>query len=416
MIGIMIGILFAALLPAPAVTLEWDPSPDSWVSGYAIHYGTASGVYTVRVDVGNVTTCTITNLTPATTYYFVATAYTADGLESLPSNEVAYTVPYASLDGSFDGSDGGEVVINSASGIITAEVPTLRVDPESVYWSKGGLSVTAGQVITLWADMRYQGGDGGDGLVSIYLVDEATGIWLAPERVRSIATNAVYYQTDLIVRSSSDSARLYVCCGILPGSYEFSCLSTTVTTPSIASVSSLYLKQLLPRQVAGLNSAEWTWSPAAGSQGYIVRTATIREEIEKGAAGILFKQESLPANQFTYRLDIPSTLYGGVYLAVSSLNSGGYESVPWITWYLPGDIFNTADEAIPPLCYQGMVDANDVNYAYTGYTSLRRVPALTPGWPAGREERTDIDSNGYAGRVSDYSFIRSQYLNSRRMR
>lgn len=75
------------------VTLEWDPSPDAWVAGYAIHYGTASSNYTVRVDVGNATTCTITNLTPGATYYFVATAYTADGQESLPSNEVSYTVP-----------------------------------------------------------------------------------------------------------------------------------------------------------------------------------------------------------------------------------------------------------------------------------------------------------------------------------
>lgn len=76
-----------------AVTLEWDPSPDAWVAGYAIHYGTASGAYAVRLELGNRTSATITNLTPGTTYYFVATAYTFDGQESLPSNEVSYTVP-----------------------------------------------------------------------------------------------------------------------------------------------------------------------------------------------------------------------------------------------------------------------------------------------------------------------------------
>lgn len=87
-------VLFCLLvLRALGVTLEWDPSPDAWVSGYAIHYGTSGGNYTVRVDVGNTTTCTITNLNPGVTYFFVATAYTADGLESLPSNEVSYTVP-----------------------------------------------------------------------------------------------------------------------------------------------------------------------------------------------------------------------------------------------------------------------------------------------------------------------------------
>lgn len=83
-----------AVLPKAGVTLEWDPSPDSWVAGYAIHYGFASSNYVTRVDCGNVTSCRLTNLTCGTTHYFVATAYTADGQESLPSNEVAYTPPW----------------------------------------------------------------------------------------------------------------------------------------------------------------------------------------------------------------------------------------------------------------------------------------------------------------------------------
>jgi hypothetical protein len=100
------GILSLALLciPFPAhgvtlpgshnVTLAWDPSPDAWVAGYALHHGTASGNYTVHLDVGNSTSVTVSNLTPGVTYYFVATAYTSDGLESLPSNEVSYLVPF----------------------------------------------------------------------------------------------------------------------------------------------------------------------------------------------------------------------------------------------------------------------------------------------------------------------------------
>lgn len=75
------------------VTLAWDPSPDASVAGYAIHYGTTSGEYSGRVEVGNVTSATVSNLTEGTTYYFVATAYTPEGVESLPSNEVSYAVP-----------------------------------------------------------------------------------------------------------------------------------------------------------------------------------------------------------------------------------------------------------------------------------------------------------------------------------
>lgn len=79
-------------ISAIAVTLEWDPSPDAWVAGYRLHWGNASSNYIASVDVGTNTTCTLTNLQPGR-YYFVATAYTADGQESLPSNEVAWSVP-----------------------------------------------------------------------------------------------------------------------------------------------------------------------------------------------------------------------------------------------------------------------------------------------------------------------------------
>jgi len=82
-----------AAFPTSSVTLVWDPSPDPRVVGYTIWYGNASGVYPTRIDVGNTTTATIADLAIGQTYYFVATAYTADGLESLPSNEVEYTVP-----------------------------------------------------------------------------------------------------------------------------------------------------------------------------------------------------------------------------------------------------------------------------------------------------------------------------------
>lgn len=76
-----------------SITLQWDPSPSSNVLGYAVYYGTISGEYTARVDAGSQTTVSIGGLIESTTYYFVAVAYTDYGVESLPSNELAYTVP-----------------------------------------------------------------------------------------------------------------------------------------------------------------------------------------------------------------------------------------------------------------------------------------------------------------------------------
>ena len=71
------------------VSLAWNASAGSNVAGYTIHYGTASGTYTVAVDVGNITICTLAGLQPGILYYFVAAAYDANRTESAFSNEVS---------------------------------------------------------------------------------------------------------------------------------------------------------------------------------------------------------------------------------------------------------------------------------------------------------------------------------------
>ena len=76
-----------------SVTLAWNPSPAATVTGYSVYYGVASGVYPSRVSAPDATSTTITGLIEGRTYYFVVTAHDAAGLESLPSNEIAYQVP-----------------------------------------------------------------------------------------------------------------------------------------------------------------------------------------------------------------------------------------------------------------------------------------------------------------------------------
>ena len=80
-----------ALAPS-TVTLSWDKSPGRAVKGYRLRYGTSSKNYSVTIDVGKVTTYTISNLIPNKRYYFVVTAYDATGNESLPSNELPFYV------------------------------------------------------------------------------------------------------------------------------------------------------------------------------------------------------------------------------------------------------------------------------------------------------------------------------------
>jgi hypothetical protein len=74
-----------------SVNLAWDPSPDTNVGGYNVYYGPSTGNYTNLVNTGDATNVTISGLLTGSTYYFVATAFDAAGLESDPSNEVNYT-------------------------------------------------------------------------------------------------------------------------------------------------------------------------------------------------------------------------------------------------------------------------------------------------------------------------------------
>ena len=77
------------------MTLAWDRSPDSSVTGYRVYYGGVSGNYTNSLAVGNATTATIPGLASGVTYFFAVSASATNGLESILSNEIAYTVPKA---------------------------------------------------------------------------------------------------------------------------------------------------------------------------------------------------------------------------------------------------------------------------------------------------------------------------------
>ncbi len=407
-LGVLLGIAVSA--GAAEIKLAWDPNTEPDLAGYRVHYGTASGVYGAPINVGITTMYTLTGLSEGQQYYISVTAYDTSNNQSGYSNEVT-GIPSVNftLDGTYAAS--AEFTMNANNGVISGNVMVLPADPKLVGWAKDLTPVTSGQIVRINARMLF---NNGEAPVSFYLVDDSTGYWASPERVAYVDNSYGIYVIDLIVGYTTVNPRLYVSTGHKTGGYEFQQISVSTITPSITPVTDLYLKQLLPRQLIGLYSAEWIWNTVPRSQGYAVRAALFRDEIEKGADGILLTSQILPPTQTSFRRDIDSSLYGGIYLSVSNI-SGGEESAPWITWYLPGDVFNTADDDIPPLTFQGKVDAQDANYAYTGYTSARRVPALIPGMPAGPEERTDIDNNTYAGRITDYSFIRSQYLNNRRM-
>jgi len=72
---------------ARQIALAWDANPEPAVTGYTLSYGTQPGVYTTSVNVGNLISYMID--LPGAQYYFVIRAYTAAGLNSPMSSEVA---------------------------------------------------------------------------------------------------------------------------------------------------------------------------------------------------------------------------------------------------------------------------------------------------------------------------------------
>jgi len=79
---------------ASVVTLAWDPSGPE-VAGHRLYYGVSSRIYastySTSIDVGDATSCSVSNLVPGTTYFFAVTAYDWEGVESDYSAEIAYT-------------------------------------------------------------------------------------------------------------------------------------------------------------------------------------------------------------------------------------------------------------------------------------------------------------------------------------
>jgi hypothetical protein len=82
------------------VTMAWDPNTEPDLAGYKIYYKTEfsgppyNGTGFIEgdspIDIGNQTEFTLHGLTEDVTYFFVATAYNTEGLESCYSEELIY--------------------------------------------------------------------------------------------------------------------------------------------------------------------------------------------------------------------------------------------------------------------------------------------------------------------------------------
>ena len=82
-------LLISQFAFAAQIRLAWDPNTETDLAGYMVYYGTASTTYETSIDVGNVTTYTLTGLTEGQTYFIAVTAYDTADQESDSSDEVS---------------------------------------------------------------------------------------------------------------------------------------------------------------------------------------------------------------------------------------------------------------------------------------------------------------------------------------
>jgi len=105
LLSLLLGLLLAPLASAQNITLQWDASPESAVSGYKIHYQAVSSATPFSgndalegaspIDIGGATSTTLNGLRDDVVYYFAVTAYDDAGAESSYSTVVASAIPTA---------------------------------------------------------------------------------------------------------------------------------------------------------------------------------------------------------------------------------------------------------------------------------------------------------------------------------
>ncbi|MDY6838306.1 MAG: hypothetical protein SWH78_10055 [Thermodesulfobacteriota bacterium] len=134
------------------VILEWSANPEPDLAGYMVYYGTSSGDYVWSVDVGDYTTCAISEsrFEDGQTYYFAATAYDEYGNQSGYSDEVTYTFIPADRDG--DGIADYD------------EINEYGTDPDRMDTDGDGLN--DGDELAYWGE-EWDADDDNDGLINL---------------------------------------------------------------------------------------------------------------------------------------------------------------------------------------------------------------------------------------------------------
>ena len=189
------------------MTLAWDPNTENDLAGYNVYYGTASRVYDSVIEVGNITSYTVTDLEPETQYYFAITAYDTSGNESDFSVEVS-AVPNnvdPTPDIKANGSDGP---LDISSGNMLSV--TVELDPGS----HGGENADWWVVANTPFDWYYYNVSTDSWIPGFVVTHQGSPFDLAPREVLNrsglpAGTYKFYFGVDLLMNRSLDFEELY---------------------------------------------------------------------------------------------------------------------------------------------------------------------------------------------------------------
>ena len=170
---------------AQNITMAWDASPDSAVTGYNLYYGTTSGVYAGKLDVGNVLTTTV-NITPrGVLYYFAAAAYDANGIESPFSNEISTNAPNLIPQSTLSLSPAGPLAYGSTNSLSTSGGSGLGSVTYSVVSGPGYLTADSNNLVVTAAT----------GTIILTATKAADDVYLSASVTNTISLTAAYQST-----------------------------------------------------------------------------------------------------------------------------------------------------------------------------------------------------------------------------
>jgi hypothetical protein len=153
-----------------SLTLKWDASPDSDISGYRLYYGEISGSSTNQLSAGNNTSATV-SLLSGRSYFAYVTAVNRDGQESRPSN----LLTYAPQSGPTLPLIPDQLVTEGAT--LAVSVTASDPDPGAVLSytlvsGPAGASVDRGTGLFTWTPTESQGP--GSSVVTVQVTDNGT--------------------------------------------------------------------------------------------------------------------------------------------------------------------------------------------------------------------------------------------------